>query len=102
MVDSHRYDHNDKDAYEKCIKILNKSLDLVFAEKSNRANKSSNLAYIEAMLNYELAEITTDGLLNGKLNDQDLVRRQKMNRKNSKRNSMHPSIFKQLIQIKGV
>lgn len=102
MVESHRYDYTDKDAYEKCINIVNKALDLVRQERENRVNKSNNLAYIEAMLINDLADITYDGTLNGKLSDQDMIRRHRSGKRGSKRNSMHPSLFRKLSQVSSV
>ncbi|RNA35696.1 cilia- and flagella-associated 46, partial [Brachionus plicatilis] len=99
LVDSHRYDYNDKDGYEKCLKILNKSIELIQKEKSIRLNKFSTLAYIEACLYFDLAEITYEGVLNGKLNEEELARRSRAAKRSSRRNSMHPTMFKRFSNV---
>ena len=102
LIDSHRYDYQDKDAYEKCIQILNKCLRLIKAEKSTRSNKSGNFEYIEAMFDFEMAEITYDGLMTGKLSDGDLTRQQKMGRRSLKPSSIHPNLSKKMTFILDV
>ena len=96
LIDSHKLDNDDKESYEKCIKILNKVLELTNTAKSKRNNKLDTLAYIEAMFNYELAEITCDGILKGKLNDNEIISRQKLSKRSDKFNSMNPILFKKL------
>jgi hypothetical protein len=95
LVDSYKLDVSEKDTVEKCMKILNKSIDLVNQEKNKRKNKLVNLNYIEAMFVYELAELTSDANLSGKMGNQDLLRK-RANRYFQKRNSMHPTVFKAL------
>lgn len=102
LVDSHRYDYNDKDGYEKCLKILNKSIELVKKEKAIRSNKISTFAYIEACLHFDLAEITYEGVTNGKLNEEELARRSRMAKRSSRRNSMHPTMFKRFSNVINV
>lgn len=99
LVDAHKYDYNDKDGYDKSIKILTKALDLVEQEKQRRKNKWDKLAYIQAMLKFEFAEISRDGVLNGKFNDQDLIIRQKLSKKMFTLNSIHPLLFKKLSAV---
>ena len=99
LVDSYKLDCQDKDAYDKSVKLLKKSLELIEAEKEHRKNKSDSLAYIFSMLNYELAEISYDGHLNDKFNDSDTVRKQSTTKRVQKKNSMHPSLFKKLSQV---
>jgi hypothetical protein len=99
LVDSHKLDYDDKESYEKCIKILNKVLELINSTKSKRNNKTNTLAYIEAMFNYELAEITCDGVLKGKLNDNEIISRQKLTKRIDKFNSMNPNLFKKLSKV---
>ncbi|CAF0832143.1 unnamed protein product [Brachionus calyciflorus] len=98
LVDSHRYDYNDKEGYEISIKILQKSIDIVREEKSIRQNKTPILSYIEGIFFNHLAEVTYEGILNGKLNDEDIARN-KMSKKSSRRNSMHPSMFKRFSNV---
>jgi hypothetical protein len=102
LVDSHKLDYSDKESYEKAIKILNKSLDVVRSQKPARRNKLDKLIYIEAMLNYDLAEIIRDGVLNGKLNDQEMSLRRKLSKRAYKFNSMHPLVFKRLSEVCNV
>lgn len=99
LVDSFKYDHQDKQAYDKCLQILNKALRLVKAEKTNRPNKVSSFEYMIAMFEYQCAQITADGLLNGKLNDGDLTRQQKMGRRCLKQNTMHLNYFKKFTTV---
>jgi hypothetical protein len=96
-VNAYKLDYQDKEATEKAIKVLNKALDLVEMEKARKANHMHKFAYIEAMLNYELAEITLDGHLNDKFSDEEAMKKQ--HKRLKKRNSMHPSLFKKLSQI---
>ena len=95
LVDSYKLDASEKETIEKCLKILNKSIDLVNKEKAKRANKLNTLNYIEAMFIYEMAELTSDGNLSGKMGHQDMLRK-RANRYFQKRNSMHPTVFKAL------
>lgn len=99
LIDSHRYDYHDKDAYDRCIQILNKCLRLIKAEKASRLNKSGSFEYIEAMFEFEIAEITYEGIMAGKLNDGDLTRQQKMGRRSLKPSSMHPNLNKKMMFI---
>lgn len=103
LVDSHKLDLDDKDGYEKCVRILNRSINIVREETNRRKNKSDNLGYIEAMLMYELAEIVRDGVLSGRLSDQDaLIRRRMMSKRSFRLNSMHPMLFKRLSEVCNV
>ena len=104
LVDAHFQDREDKEANDKCIQILNKSLNLVRVEKHRRLNKRTKFEYIEALLNYKLAQIVSDGILNGKLKESaDLSSRQsKTGRRSVKRNSMHPNLFKKLSEVCNV
>ena len=68
-------------------------------EKERRTNKSDSLAYIQAMLNYELAEITCDGHLNDKFSESEIVHKTSSAKRFSKKNSMHPNLFKKLSQV---
>ena len=104
LVNAHKLDcHNDSEAYEKCEKILQKSLEIVTSEKSNRSNKYEKLVYIEAMLEYHLAELTCDGLLNDKLNDGEFfIKKKPSKRLNQTKNSLHYIVFKKLSGICNV
>ena len=99
LVDSYRLDRQDKEAYDKSVKLLKKALELVEIEKDRRKNKSHQLSYIYAMLNYDLAEISYDGHLNDKFNDSEMVRKQSIGKRVQKKNSMHPNLFKKLSQV---
>lgn len=96
-------DLNDKDGYEKAINILNRALEIVGVEVKRRKNKSDKLRYVQAMLNYELAEITREGVLTGRLSDQDtLMRRRMMSKRSFQFNSMHHLLFKKLSEVCNV
>ncbi len=100
LVDAHKLDFSkDKDAYDKCVKILKKSIELVSSEKPNRKNKQSTLAYLDAMLNYHLAELTCKGLLSDRLSEDQYTVKAKPSKKQTKKNSMHHSLFKRLSEI---
>lgn len=103
-MDAHFLDREDKEANEKCIQILNKSLNLVRSEKNRRLNKKIKFEYAEGLLTYKLAQIMCDGVLNGKLKESgDLSSRQsKTGRRSVKRNSMHPNLFKKLAEVCNV
>jgi hypothetical protein len=112
LVEAHKLDYNsDRDSYDKCLKILKKSLELVDNEKKNRQNKLYKLEYIEAMLSYEMAEIICDGVLNDRLNEDDIskahavIAQKSSLRKNSylsRNNSMYPKLFKKLSGVCSV
>jgi hypothetical protein len=100
LVDAHKLDfQKDKDAYDKCVKILKKSIELVAAEKPNRKNKHSRLTYIEAMLSYHLAELTCEGLLNDRLSEDQFALKSQPSKKQGKKNSMHHTLFKRLSEL---
>lgn len=101
-MDSHRQDYSDRDNYEKCVKILEKSIEIVQKEKCVRSNKLATLAYIEASLFFDLAKITHEGISNGKLNEEELARRSRSAKRSSRRNSMHPTMFKRLSKVINV
>ena len=63
LVDAHKQDYHDKESTEKCLKILNKSIKLVKAEKQKRSNKKDKFEYMEAMFTFRLAQITCDALV---------------------------------------
>jgi len=103
LVASHKMDFNDKDGYDKAIRILNRALEIVRGESKWRKNKLDKLAYMEAMLTFELAEIVRDGVLTGRLSDQDaLMRRRMMSKRSVRLNSMHPMLFKRLSDVCNV
>ena len=104
LVDAHFQNKEDKESNEKCIQILNKSLNLIKLEKNRRQNKKTNFEYIEAFFNFKLAQIICDGILNNKIKDGgDLSSRQsKTGRRSVKRNTMHPNLFKKLSEVCNV
>lgn len=105
MADSHKLDSNDKDGYDKAIRILTRSIEIVRAEAAinRRKNKWDKLAYVEAMLTFELAEVTCDGVLTGRLSDHDtLMRRRMMSKRSHQLNSMHHMLFKKLSEVCNV
>lgn len=81
---------------------MNRSIQIVQKEKSIRLNKLSTLAYVEASLFYDLAKITNEGISNGKLNEEELARRSRNAHRSSRRNSMHPTMFKRLSEVINV
>ena len=83
------------------IQILNKVINLVKVEKNRRHNSKIKFEYFGAMFNYKLAQIISNGVLNGKLKDDaDLSARQsKTGRRSLKRNTMHPALFKKLSEV---
>jgi hypothetical protein len=99
LVDSYKFDRQDKEAYDKSVKLLKKALELVENERERRKNKSDTLAYIYSMLNYDLAEISYDGHLNDKFSESEMVRKQSIGKRAQKKNSMHPNLFKKLSQV---
>lgn len=106
VAESHKIDFSDKESYDKAIGVLKRAVEMVSRERratSRRKNKSDKLAYIEAMLSYEMAELIRDGVLNGRLSDHETLLRRKMNSKRSVRlNSMHPIFFKRLSEVCNV
>lgn len=102
IAESHKNDANDKDGYEKAIRVFTRGITLV-RDETKRENKSDKLAYIEAMLTYECAEVMRDGVLTGRLSDQDtLIRRRMMTKRSFRFNSMHPMLFKKLSEVCNV
>ena len=83
---------------------MNKSINLIKHEKNRRHNKKNKFEYFEAILNYKLAQIKCDGIINGKLKENgDLsVRQSRTGRRSTKRNTMHPSLFKKLSEVCNV
>jgi len=69
LVDAYYLDREDKESNEKSIQILNKAINLVKVEKNRRQNSKIKFEYFGAMFNYKLAQIISDGVLNGKLKD---------------------------------
>jgi hypothetical protein len=104
LVEAHKHNKNDKQSVEKCIKLLERVLIIVDKQKQKRANKQDKLEYLEAMFNYELAQIKCDGLLNGQLNESDSLKihNKHSNKRTLKRNTMHPQLFKKLSQVCNV
>lgn len=101
LVDAYYLDREDKESNEKSIQILNKVINLVKVEKNRRHNSKIKFEYFGAMFNYKLAQIISNGVLNGKLKDDaDLSARQsKTGRRSLKRNTMHPALFKKLSEV---
>jgi hypothetical protein len=101
LVDAHKLDyHKDKDAYDKSAKILKKAIDLVRSETPQRSNKRWDLAYVEAMLVYALAELTCEGLLTDRLSEgQFSVKQSPGGKRFTLRNSMHHALFKKLSEV---
>jgi len=104
LVDAYYLDREDKESNEKSIQILNKVINLVKVEKNRRLNSKTKFEYFGAMFNFKLAQIISDGVLNGKLKDDaDLSARQtKTGRRLLKRNTMHPTLFKKLSEVCNV
>lgn len=104
LAESHKLDANDKEGYDKALHVLDRALEIVHVETRRRKNKSDKLAYVEAMLTYERAEMTREGVLAGRLaSDQDtLMRRRMMSKRSFRLNSMHPMLFKKLSEVCNV
>lgn len=106
LSEAHRLDyHSDKEAYDKSVRIIKKAIDVVVSERPNRKNKSSRLAYVEAMLTFQLAEVIQDGLVNDRFTEEDLPGKNQKRCGQSrskivKRNFMHPNVFKKLSEIR--